>query len=154
MHIRLDLILETFCNLNDSMVTQYNLWRVTKKITGQKYISGTVINTFSPLEHHSTCLSKSLSIQDKINSNVLFCTCSGEKKINSTVFQTHGRIFSLIFSKALNITVIPGLMKLEALLRHTMSEGKEHRSFLSLRAQTFLELEINSITCGMQSGIV
>lgn len=84
--------------------------------------------------------------QNQQQSSILHVLRREEK--NSTVFQTHGKIFSLISSKALNITVIPSLMKLEALLRHTMSEGKEHRHFLSLRAQTFLELGINSITCG------
>lgn len=112
-----------------------NLWRVTKKITGQKYISGIVIHTFTPLEHNSPRL---INERHQIQQQVLFWMYSGEKEKNTQLFFNHmGEYLVWFFAKALNNTVILGLMKLEALLNIQCLKAKNTQVSCLLEVKPF-----------------
>lgn len=150
-NIRLNLmILEAFCNLNDSMVTQYQPQKSYQK-------------NYKPEIHFWHChphfssfgTPLTMSEQEHINKRhqtqqqVLFWMYSGEKeKKILNYFSNTWENIQFDFSKALNIPVIIDLMKPEALLRHTMSEGKKQKSCFTSRVQTCLGLGINNVTCG------
>lgn len=103
-NIRLDLmILETFCNLNDSVVTQYQPQKSYQKNYKPEIHFWHFIHTLAPLEHHSPCLSKSISIKDiklnsKLNNSILdVFRREGEK--NTQLFFKHMREHLVWFLK-------------------------------------------------------